>query len=139
MPDRIVVDNHPLLEPMDTPLTRWIDETVRQHSRQITKQRETYCRELLEARLPRRLRWLIDKPKLLKRVLRIAPWWRPTLTFVPLCHPAPIARSRSWATREARYWEREQRVSGKSIPSGGLVFTYTDVSGLPAEVYGPVA
>ncbi len=149
MPDRLVIEtwgNGPYADLIPAQDLRnaetfreAIERPLRERTQQLAKQRETYCRELLQARLPRRLHRLIDRPKQLKAVLRVVPRWQPTLTFVALRHPLRFAQDRSWATQEARYWEREQRVTGKSIPSGGLVFTYTDPSGLPAEVYGSVA
>lgn len=38
---------------------------------------------------------------------------------------------------QADAWRAEMQAAGKRVPDGGLVFTYTDASGLPAEVYGP--
>jgi hypothetical protein len=150
MADRIVFDKHPLLDPMDTPLTRWIDETIRERSMQLAKQREDYCRELLHARLPCRLHWLIDRPKLLKQAQRFVPRWQPSLTFVNLNHPqfatgglvarATFVRARKSKGMTAKDATHLAKVAlhGAQESGAGFVFTYTDPSGLPAEVYGPV-
>lgn len=109
---------------------------LRERTKQLAKDREAYCRKLLVERLPRPLHWLIDKPSLLKRVLRFVPRWQPTLTFVPLQKTKPgIALAGTSAHIVAKVWQAEMEAQGKAIPDGGLVFTYTDANGLPAEVY----
>lgn len=128
-------------------LAEIIDRPVRERSRQLAKQRDSYCRKLLEERMPDRLHWVIDRPRLLKRVLRLVPRWRPTLTIVNLSR-APLRtggmmvgrtgamHSTSGSAEEmARAWHAEQRERGRETK--GVVFTYTDANGLPAEVYGP--
>ena len=112
-----------------------VQEMVRrQRSAQIAQQREAYTRRVLEARLPRRLHWLIDHPRLLRLVLRLVRRWRPTLSVVPL----RVSATAESAVAMSERWITEMEARGRDI-EGGYVFTYTDVNQLPAEVYGPVA
>jgi hypothetical protein len=113
---------------------------LRERTRQLAKDREDYCLKLLEQRLPRPPHWLIDYPRLLKRVLRVVKRWDPTLTYIPLQETKQgIALGGVSAHIVAKVWRADMEAEGEPIPDGGLVFTYTDASGLPAEVYGPVA
>lgn len=126
-----------------------IDRPIREASKQLAAAREDYARRLLKERLPQRLHWAINRSRALKLVLRFVPRWRPTFTVVRLEHPAhplgapdhlrgmPVMTANA-ANAMARTWVREMRAKGNSVPDSGLIFTYTDASGLPAEVYGAV-
>jgi hypothetical protein len=57
----------------------WTEEQARRHSLRLTAERERTCRHLAERKLRPRLRWLVDHPRLLALVYRLAPSWRPTL------------------------------------------------------------
>lgn len=147
VPDRIVFDKLELDEEGHT-FRMTMDGIVQARAQLLAKQRDVYCRELLEARLPRRLHWLIDRPRLLKRVLRFVPRWKPRVAVVPLTprqddpRRMQAAMTNEAARATADVWEREmaakQEASRQPMPRGGFVFTYTDPTGLPAEVYGPV-
>jgi hypothetical protein len=135
-----------------------IDYAIRLRSNQLAAERDRYARRILEDKLPRSLHWLIDRPRLLQRVLRIVPLWRPTMTMVDLRGRSPVqhaARMMSFGPdgqvpREMPYspmtddaarvvanvWVAEMRAAGRSVPDSGLIFTYTDASGLPAQVCG---
>jgi hypothetical protein len=120
--------------------------TVQTRFRKLARDRDAYARRLLEERLPRPLHFLLDRPKALRRVLRIARRWRLTMATVdlrrpshPLSPPAHMLPPAGVMTVEAarklsRVWVAEMDAAGKR-PDGGLIFTYTDPSGLPAEVY----
>jgi hypothetical protein len=109
-----------------------IERPLRERCKELAKAREAYVRKLLKRRLPRRLHWLIDRPRLLKRVLRLVPRWKPTTSYVTLS----VDTTAEGATFMRDRWLQEQEARGRDT-SGGHVFTYTDPSGLPAEVYGP--
>ena len=108
----------------------------------LTRGREAYARRLLEARLPRPLHFLLDRPKALGRLLRLVPRWRPTMTYIE-CRDGMDGhggRFRTMNTEAARHfaqvWIEGAPEQGGASLNGGLVFTYIDPSGLPAEVYG---
>lgn len=116
----------------DTMLRSPLEEPVRVRSQHLAADRERYARRLLERRLPRHLHWLIDRPRALKLAFRLWPRWRPTFTIVRLSVPTTAATATDMASR----WEDEMRAHGNAVSDSGLIFTYTDPSGLPAEVYG---
>lgn len=117
---------------------------IRERSDQLARDRNAYARRLLKDRLPRPLHFLIDRPRALGWLFRVAPRLRPTMTVVDLrCQERwdgidPTAPMTAEAAREmGRHWVMAMRAtSGATVPDGGLIFTYTDPSGLPAEVYG---
>ena len=151
--DRIVFDKPgeiaPLIAAQDACNAEVLHEIVtrpaRERSDQLAKQRDAYCRTLLEQRIPHRLHWVIDKPRALRLLLRFVPRWQPTLTIVNLSRPpmatggkvagrtAAMASTEGSAKAMADVWLREQALRGREIK--GVVFTYTDPSGLPAEIY----
>lgn len=111
---------------------------VRERSRQLARDRDAYARRLLEDRLPRPLHFLLDRPKALRRVLRFVPRWRPTMTVVDLRQWEGEPRSPMTAHSArtlGQAWMAEMRAAGKPFSERGLIFTYADPSGLPAEVY----
>lgn len=125
---------------------------VAHRSQQLAIQRNAFARRLLEDRLPSFLHWTLDRPRALRWVLRAVPRWRPTMTVVDLratqCGPlfadsdGRLPREISYACMTAdaarataQQWIAEMRAHGNRVPDGGLIFTYTDASGLPAEVY----
>lgn len=103
---------------------------IASRSHDLARERDAYARRLLEERLPRPLHFLLDRPRALKVLLRVVPRWRLTMHFMDLrTLPPGAVRMRPEQAREvARSW-----LDGK--PKGAWVFTYTDPSGLPAEVY----
>jgi len=112
---------------------RWvIERPVRERSRELNKAREAYSRKLLERRLPGFLHRLLDHPRALAALYRVIPRWRPLLTVVML----EMTTTADAACQASERWLQEQEARGRDV-SGGHVFTYTDASGLPAEVYGP--
>lgn len=109
-------------------------ELIEQRSLELAQQREAYSRKLLERRLPRRLHWTLDHPRALRVLLRFVPRWRPTMAFVPL----GITATASAAVEASERWLREIDLRAPlDSETDGHVFTYTDASGLPAEVYRP--
>jgi len=108
---------------------------------QLARDRNAYARRLLEDRLPRPLHSLIDRPKALRRALRLRRRWQPKMAIVECRNGMDAGRfpvmTAEAARQLANVWVKEAREQGGSAYlDGGLVFTYTDVSGLPAEVYG---
>jgi hypothetical protein len=116
-----------------------IDRPIREASKQLAAAREVYASRLLEDCLPKRLRWVIDRPRALKFVLRLVPRWRPTFTVVDLRRES-IDPMEGMIADEACYfaraWVAEAKATGKNIPESGLIFTYTDMNGMPAELSG---
>lgn len=112
----------------------WAQEHVRMRSDLLARQRDAYARRLLEDRVPQFLHRVLDRPKALKWVLRLWPHWRPTMTVVKL-DVTTTAKGARWL---AWRWVAETCADGKQVPPG-LIFTYTGVSGLPAEIYGACA
>jgi hypothetical protein len=101
--------------------------------------RERYARRLIEARLPRHLGWLIDRPRALRWIYKLRPAWRPSMSVIPLRPDSTTppmtttyATARSWAER----WLVEARAKGCAPTTDGLIFPHTAVDGTPREVYG---
>ncbi len=115
---------------------------VATRSRELARSREAYSRKLLGRRLPRALHWTLDHPRVLRVLLRFVPRWRPTMGIVRLNdlrflkHGGMAYFTASAAVQAADVWLGEMEARGVTL-DGGHVFTYTDASGLPAEVYGP--
>ena len=118
------------------------ERPARERSKELAEAREAYSRKLLERRLPRRLHWLLDHTRALRVLLRLVPRWRPTMGIVRLNdlrflkHGGMAYFTASAAVQAADVWLGEMEARGVTL-DGGHVFTYTDVGGLPAEVYGP--
>ncbi len=124
------------------------NQAVVNRSLELMKAREEYSGRLLRDNLPRPLHWLVNHPRLLKRVLRVMKRWEPELRIVSLdpgvCDPASSPYSpviitvltEESARQGARVWLRQCEAKGNPQSRDGLIFTYTDVSGLPAELYG---
>lgn len=102
---------------------------VEQRSRKLARDRDAFARRLLEDRVPRLLHWTLDRPRALRALLRVVPRWRPTMSFVDRRHAGPMGALAAQAA--AGLWAQEVGIDD------GLIFTYTDPDGLPAEVYGP--
>jgi hypothetical protein len=114
-----------------------INRAIRERSNELAAERDRYARRLLEKKLPRPLHWLIDWPKLLMRVLRVMPRWRMQMTVVDLRGgDLLMVTTAEGAKAVARAWVAEAKASGCRVPDSGLIFLYTDVTGLPAELHG---
>jgi hypothetical protein len=105
---------------------------VASRTAELARCREAYSRKILERRVPRVLRWTLDHPRLLRRLLRVFPRWQPTTVTVPLGATMTVGA----AVEASERWLQEQEARLRVLLDG-YVFTYTDASGLPAEVYGP--
>jgi hypothetical protein len=103
-----------------------------ERSRQLTRDREQYARRLLEQRLPRPLHWIIDRPRALKLAFRLRLLRRPSMSIITLASTMTAEAARHMGRR----WLASMQAKGNKVPDGGLIFTYTDVEGLPAEVHG---
>jgi hypothetical protein len=99
---------------------------------ELARSREAYSRKLLKRRLPRLLHWTLDRPRLLRVILRARPRWEPAMLIVPLRCTTTLAS----AVDASERWLQEQEARG-CVMLDGYVFTYTDPAGLPSEVYGP--
>lgn len=97
---------------------------LRDRTKQLAKDREAYCRKLLEHRLPRLLRWTFDHPRALRILLRLVPRWRPTLTYVRLeADPyEPVPKTEQATRISADAWLVEMRAKGWTPEANGLVF-----------------
>lgn len=61
---------------------RWTDEFARDAMRRLRAIEEARARRALLEVLPRPLHWTIDRPRVLRVVLKLVPRWRPTLVYV---------------------------------------------------------
>lgn len=121
---------HFTAEQVDSPDYGVVDtftKAVHKRSRELARNRDAYARRLLEDRIPRFLHGLIDRPRALKVLLRVVPRWRPTMTVIDLRQTTTRWGAEGYAT----VWGWEH-----GPVEGGLIFTYIDPSGLPAEVCG---
>lgn len=123
--DRIVTDG------WDRGGREILTRPVRERGRELAEAREAYSRMLLQRRLPRPVHRLLNFPRALNLLLRLVPRWKPTMAYVPL----ETTTTAYDAVFTSERWLQEQEAQGRDV-SGGHVFTYTDASGLPAEVYG---
>lgn len=124
-----------------------VERPLRQLTNELAADRERYLRAVLEGRLPRWLHWIIDRPRALRWLLCVVPYrLRGDLAVVQLRRPehlsppahmrdSPSLMSDRAAKQLAQTWLAEM---GDKVPRGGVVFSYTDPMGLPAEVYGPI-
>lgn len=106
------------------------ERVIQEVSDELARERDAYCRRLLEARMPRRLHFLIDRPEALRRVLRLVPRWRPTMTIVRL----GVFDSAYDAWFAVEQWV--QRYGNRDL--SGYVFTSTTTEGMPSEIYGAI-
>ncbi len=106
-----------------------VTRPVRERGRELAEAREAYSRMLLERRVPRLLRRLLDHPQALKLLLRLIPRWKPTMAYVSL----GTTMTAETAVAMSERWLQEQEARGRNV-SGGHIFAYTAASGLSAEV-----
>jgi hypothetical protein len=112
---------------------------VSARSAELAAARNRYARRLLTARLPRRLHWLVDRPRTLRWIFRVRPEWRPSMAIITLrpdqASP-PMLTTFDMACAWAEQWLAEAEAQGSVPQTTGLIFVYTTVDGLPSEVYG---
>lgn len=96
----------------------------------IADQREDFARRLLKQRLPKRLRWTLDHPRILGLILKLRPRWKPVWAWVRLGTCTDEA-----AVQMAKTWAAEMRGREFPIPDA-LIFSYSGADGMPHELHG---
>lgn len=88
---RLFIDGVPLDDEtryrIDPAAAAWIKGEVWHRATMFAEEKERHCRALALERLRPRLRWLVDHPRLLRIVYRLAPSWRPSLALIRIPTP----------------------------------------------------